>query len=102
MNALTTVKEKIENKKHLVPVLGGVTATLCSVVPVFAEGETPSTPSGNVTSGMTTALQTGFSNVQADVTTIISTALPYALVILGIGLALSIGIKMFTKISRKG
>lgn len=62
---------------------------------------TGTTSSGNITEGMTTALTTGFGNVQSDVISIVTTALPYALVIMGIGLALTIGIKMFRRISGK-
>lgn len=59
------------------------------------------TPSGNVSSDMTSALQTGFGNVQADVISIVTTALPYALVVMGIGLALAIGIKVFKRMASK-
>ena len=57
--------------------------------------------SGNVTDSMTTALSTGFGNVQADVISIITTALPYALVIMGLSVALTVGIKVFSRFARK-
>lgn len=51
--------------------------------------------SGNITAAMTTALQTAFSNVQTDVLSVVGTALPYALAIMGLILAIRIGIKFF-------
>lgn len=90
------VKNFLNNHKGATAIIGSGVATVGSVVPAFAEGETVS---GNITSGMTTAIQTGLSNVQADVITLISTALPYALVIMGLGLAISIGMKVFKRIA---
>ena len=54
-----------------------------------------------VTGSVASALGTGFSNVQSDVVTIVTTALPYALAILGVGLALRIGIRIFKSLSGK-
>ena len=93
------MKEKIINtineKKMVLAPVGVAGASLLGAIPVFAEGE----PSGNITSGMTTALGTAFTAVQTDVVTLITTALPYAAAIMGIGMALSIGIRQFKKIS---
>lgn len=89
-------KNFLNDHKAGVATTGALLATVGSCVPVFAEGETPA---GNVTSGMTTAIQTGLGNVQADVITLVSTALPYALVIMGLGLAISIGMKVFKRIA---
>lgn len=55
---------------------------------------------GNVTAAMTTALQTAFGNVQTDVVSVVTTALPYALGIMGLMLALSIGIKAFKRFNK--
>ncbi len=57
---------------------------------------------GAVTADMTSALSTAFGNVQTDVVSIVTTALPPALAILGIGLALTIGIKAFKRLANKG
>lgn len=66
--------------------------TMLFAVPVFANGESSS---GNITSGMTTALQTAFAGVQADAISIITTALPYALAIMGVIVAIRVGIRFF-------
>lgn len=55
-----------------------------------------------VTSDMSTALTTGFSQVQSDVSEIVTTALPYALGVMAIGLAITIGLKIFSRITKKG
>lgn len=59
------------------------------------------TATGLIDSTMTSALSTAFGNVQSDVLSIVTTALPYALAILGVGLALRIGVKIFKVISGK-
>lgn len=56
--------------------------------------------SGNITEGMTTALSTAFGNVQADVISLITTALPYGLAIMGVILAIRVGIKAFKAVSK--
>lgn len=76
-------------------VAGTVAGTLLAPMAVFAEST-----SGNVTSGMTTALQTAFSAVQADAISIITTALPYALAIMGTVLAVRIGVRFFRSSAR--
>lgn len=97
MNGLTTIKENVNSELAKKLITGAVvgSTTLASVVPVFA-GET----SGNITSGMTSALNTAFESVQTDVISIITTALPPALVIMGIGIALTIGIRTFRNAAR--
>lgn len=52
--------------------------------------------------GMTTitsAMDTAFKSVQTNVTTMISTSAPYALAIIGTVLAVTIGIKVFKKLT---
>lgn len=51
--------------------------------------------------GMTTAVDTAFKAIKLDVTNMMSTALPVALAIVGIGLAVALGVKFFKKISSK-
>lgn len=46
---------------------------------------------------ITSALSTGFTQVSTDVTSIITTALPIALGVMGVMLALRIGIKFFKR-----
>lgn len=60
---------------------------------------------GEATSGMTDAMKTAISSsfqaVQSDVLDVMSSALPIALVILGAGLAITLGVKFFKKIASK-
>ena len=58
------------------------------------------TSGGNVTSGMTTAMTTAFNGVKTDVTSIITTALPPALAIMGIVVAISVGVKFFRRFAK--
>lgn len=50
---------------------------------------------------MTTAVDTAFKAIKSDVTSMMTTALPVALAIVGIGLAITLGVKFFKKISSK-
>lgn len=97
MNALTNIKENVNSElgKKIATgaIIGG--STLASVIPVFANEAT-----GNVTAGMTSALNTAFQAVQTDVVSIITTALPSALGIMAIGLALTIGIRIFRSFAK--
>ena len=47
-----------------------------------------------------TAMTTAFTGVKTDVLDIIGTALPIALAIVGVGLAITLGIKFFKKTSK--
>nr|DAV21212.1 MAG TPA: major coat protein [Inoviridae sp.] len=51
--------------------------------------------------GMTTAVDTAFKAIKSDVSGMMTTALPVALAIVGIGLAITLGVKFFKKISSK-
>lgn len=48
---------------------------------------------------ITSAVKTAFSTVQTDATSMISTCAPYALGIIGTVLAVTIGIKVFKKLT---
>lgn len=50
---------------------------------------------------MTTAVDTAFKAIKSDVSSMMTTALPVALSIVGIGLAITLGVKFFKKISSK-
>lgn len=50
---------------------------------------------------MTTAVDTAFKAIKSDVSSMMTTALPVALAIVGIGLAVTLGVKFFKKISSK-
>lgn len=66
--------------------------------PVFASGEGTS---GNITADMTSALSTAFQSVKADVISIITVALPPAIAIMAIGIALTVGIRFFSKFAKR-
>lgn len=55
---------------------------------------------GNITADMTSALSTAFGNVQADVLSLITTALPFGLAIMGVILAIRVGIRAFKTVSK--
>lgn len=74
----------------------GVGAGVLMPLAVYAN----ETTSGNITAGMTTALQTAFGNVQTDVVSIVTTAMPYALGIFGLFIAIRGGLKFFRQTSR--
>ena len=48
---------------------------------------------------ISTAMSTAFSSVQTNVTSMITTCAPYALSIIGTVLAVTIGIKVFKKLT---
>lgn len=50
---------------------------------------------------ITTAMSTAFEGLQGDVTGMIVTVLPFALGIVGLGLAIKLGIKQFKSITSK-
>lgn len=54
-----------------------------------------------MTEGMTSAISKAFSDVKTDVLDIMQTALPVALAIVGVGVAVTLGVKFFKKISSK-
>lgn len=56
---------------------------------------------GTAMSGLVTAMGTAFQSVQTDFFSILTTALPIALAIVGAGLAITLGVKYFKKISGK-
>ncbi len=56
---------------------------------------------GGMSETMTTALTTAFTNVKTDVISVVETALPIGLGIMGVMLAINLGIKFFSRISKK-
>lgn len=54
-----------------------------------------------MTEGMTSAVTTAMGQVKTDVFDMIGTVLPYALGILGVGLAITLGIRFFKSIAKK-
>lgn len=66
--------------------------SIMSAVGVFAEGETASS---TISSAVTTAL----GSVQSDAMSMIASVLPYALAIVGAIIVVTIGIRVFKKVS---
>ncbi len=54
-----------------------------------------------MTDAMTKTISDAFTSIQSDVTSMFGTALPVALAIIGLGLAITLGVKFFKKISSK-
>lgn len=50
---------------------------------------------------LTTAINTAFTAVKSDVSTLFEKALPAGLAIMGISLAITLGVKFFKKIASK-
>lgn len=92
-NLLNKVKTKLHGKRvvMITAIMAIAALSLSSVA--FAEGE--STGSAAITSAVTTALAT----TQSDAMTMISSVLPYALAIVGAIIVVTIGIRVFKKIS---
>lgn len=88
--------KKVFGPKRLVPTAILALMAMVMTIGAFAEGETPSATAG-IQSAVTTALQT----TQSDVMTTIAGVLPYALAIVGAVLVVTMGIKVFKKISGK-
>ena len=53
-----------------------------------------------MTETMTSAVTSAFGNVKSDVLDIMGTALPVGLAIMGVGLAITLGVKFFKKVSK--
>lgn len=56
--------------------------------------------SGTTMSSLITAMGTAFGSIRDDFFSILSTALPIALAVVGAGLAISLGIKYFRKLAK--
>lgn len=53
-----------------------------------------------MTEGMETAISTAFNGVKTDAMSVISTALPIGLAIMGVVLAITLGVKFFKKTTK--
>lgn len=88
--------EKVKGSfnRRRIALIGAVMAltVLCSAVAVHAEGE-------SATAGIQSAVTTALATTQSDAMTLISSVLPYALAIVGAVLVVTIGIRVFKKIS---
>ena len=55
----------------------------------------------NQGNAIVTALSTAFTSISSDLTTTLSTVLPIALSVLGMGIVIMFGVKWFKKITNK-
>lgn len=94
MGVISKIAEKVRNSK----LAKGVCAAAAAVSTGAATSMTAL--AGNLDEGTKTALSTAFDGVKQDVLDIISVALPAALVITGIGIAITLGIKFFKKFAK--
>lgn len=95
MGVISKIAEKVRNSKFV----KGVCATGAAVATGAASSMT-ALAAGNLDEGTKTALQTSFESVKEDVVSVIGTALPPALIIVGIGLAITLGVKYFKKFAK--
>lgn len=81
-------------KMKVAAAAGGASVLLVPAV-ALAEGETSDY------SAVTSAVSTGLQGVQTSAMTLIGTVIPYALTVMGAVLVVTIGIKVFKKVSGK-
>ena len=90
----SNLKEKVMGSK-----VAKVCASCSAAVATFAVGAVQAFAS-NIDETMKTALTTAFTGIKEDVVALINIALPAALVIVGIGIAVTLGIKFFKKFAK--
>ena len=91
------IKEKL--KAHASKIAAAVTGggvMIAGAVPAFAEG------AASDTDGLKSAMSTAFGQIKTDAFSMMGTALPIALGIIGAVLAVKLGIKFFKKFSNAG
>ena len=81
-------------KKNLLAVSAGAATVGATALPVLASEATP-------LSSVESALTTSFTSVGSSITSVISTVLPIALPIIGAGILVFVGIKVFKKLTNK-
>lgn len=86
------LKEKLKNKV----LLGSVTGVSVLSVPTLAFAEETSS-----SSAITSAFTTWATGLVSDITSSITSILPGALTVVGIGILVTIGIKTFKKVASK-
>lgn len=94
MGVISKIAEKVRNSK--------LAKGLCAAGAAVATGAASSMTAlaaGNVDESTKTALTTAFEGIKEDVISIIGIALPAALVIMGLFIAIKLGIKFFKRFS---
>jgi len=93
-NFLSRVQQKVSGKRAaMVAAIMALTA-LMSTSLAFAEGE-----GASGTAAIQSAVTTALATTQSDAMTLIASVLPYALAIVGAIIVVTIGIRVFKKIS---
>lgn len=93
-NFLSRVKQKVSGKRAaMVASIMALTA-LMSTSLAFAEGE-----GASGTAAIQSAVTTALATTQSDAMTLIASVLPYALAIVGAYIVVTIGIRVFKKVS---
>ena len=94
---MSLVVQKVKERKAVIMtmfmcafVMTALSTSIC-----HAEGS-----GGNIDSSMSTALSTAFTAVKTDVLSIITTALPPALAIMGIIIAIMVGVRFFKRAAK--
>lgn len=91
--------EKFKSRQAKILTMVAMTAMILTC---FASADGGTTTSGNSgTSTITSTLTTSLSTVANDVMSVISAVLPYALTVVGAGLVVTLGIKIFKKVAGK-
>ena len=88
-----------KNSKKIAGVVFALVILAFAALSAFATGETTEV-SGNVDSDMLGAVTSAFTSVKTDVFSIIGSALPIALAIVGLGIAITLGVKYFRKLAK--
>lgn len=91
MKNLVEKLKKSPRAKRLSVLALSIVAVLAMAVPGFAEG--------SATAGIQSAVTTALATTQSDILTTIAGVLPYALAIVGAVMVVTIGVKVFKKIS---
>lgn len=93
-NSFSNLKEKVMGSK-----IAKACAACSAAVATFAVGAVQALAS-NIDDSMKSALTSAFTGIKDDVIALINIALPAALVIVGIGIAVTLGIKFFKKFAK--
>lgn len=87
------IKEKLKaHASKIVAAFSGGAVMVAGAVPALAEGVSD-------TDGLKSAMSTAFGQIKTDAFSMMSTALPIALAIVGAVIAVKLGIKFFKKFS---
>lgn len=87
-----------KNSKKIAGVVSALAISAFAALSAFATDGAEAT--GNIDSTMLGAVTSAFTSVKTDVFSIIGSALPIALAIVGLGIAITLGVKYFRKLAK--